>query len=167
MELEGFSDPSGRKAPAARYRPSVGFLVALGAVALYVGGSFHFLHGSVTGFLVLKKASFSLSETVVNTDRLGNMPAFLARAEYPMTIAAMSRRAIAGGAVKDYRIARTRVRVGMTLEDVFREFGTPTEEPDIYTIGDETTTRLTYSDMLQGETVFITVVDNRITRISD
>ena len=167
MELEGFADPSGRKAPAARYRPSVGFMVAIGAIALYVGGSFHFLHGSVTGFAVLKKASFSLSETVVNTDRLGNMPAFLARAEYPMTIAAMSRRAIDGGAVKDYRIAKTRINVGSTLDDVFREFGEPTSKPDMHAIGGEAIVNLTYSDMMQGESVFITLTNGKVTRISD
>lgn len=150
-----------------RYRPSAGFLVAIGAIVLYVSGSFHFLHGSATGFMVLKKASFSLSETVVNTDRLGNMPAFLARAEYPMTIAAMSRKAIASGAVKDYRVARERIGLGMMLSDVYREFGMPTEPPDTYTIGGDETTRLTYSDMMQGKVVFITLTNGRVTRISD
>jgi len=68
--------------------------VGLGAmVALAVVGNYHFIHGSTYGGPpVMPKLSWSLSETLINFDAVGNMPMIMARGNYPMFIAAWERR---------------------------------------------------------------------------
>ena len=60
-------------------------------VGIYLAGGQHFVYGSTVPIQMIKKLSWSLSETVINFDRVGNMPMIVARASYPMFLAAMER----------------------------------------------------------------------------
>lgn len=156
---EGY-EPSERKP----WRPSWRFLGILAAIALLVFGNIHIINGSQTGLRVWQKKSFSLSEIYVNTDELGNMPAFLARAKYPMTIAVMSEKLIEAKREPDLRHDNVkRVQLGMSRYDVIQTLGEPLDKPEW--IGD--TLYMRYSSALQGRYVSIELERDRVTKIRD
>jgi hypothetical protein len=104
-----------------------GIAVAGAAVALGVwsAGSYHFVHGSnVSGVQVVPKPSFSLSETLINMDAVGNMPMIAARSQYPMFIAEMTSRSANGASVD--RGPCGRIYSGMMYSQVELICGAPT-----------------------------------------
>ncbi|MES2887298.1 MAG: hypothetical protein V4739_04725 [Pseudomonadota bacterium] len=70
-------------------RPILWGALVLGSSAYL--GNYHVLYGSGLhkSHVVLRKVSWSLSETFVNLDALSGQPAFMAHANFPLTIAAM------------------------------------------------------------------------------
>jgi curved DNA-binding protein CbpA len=61
------------------------------ASVLFLTGHVHVITGSSIERTVLGKVSWSLSETVVNSDALMKMPLIAARTQYPLTLLALER----------------------------------------------------------------------------
>jgi hypothetical protein len=154
--------------PAARAQFRWPFWLVVAAILVAVGGNFTFLTGSQVGFKVLRKVSFSLSEVWVNLDEMGNMPAILARARYPLTLEALTRRAIASGAEPDLSTDQTtRLRAGMTRIEVQEILGRPNKAPDHYMIAGARIEHWNYSSGLQGRYVNLQFTDGVLTKIND
>ncbi|MGC4075441.1 MAG: hypothetical protein QM702_00085 [Rubrivivax sp.] len=147
-------------------RPSLGFVVVVAAIALVVGGNYHFLHGSETGFVVLSKKSFSLSEVVVNTDELANMPMIMARSKYPMTLAALSDKAIARGAEADLSKAKM-LQPGADRQEVLQLLGRPTEETSAREFRGLHEYEMIYRSQLQGRYIVIELQNHKVSRVRD
>ena len=47
-------------------------------------GNFHVVTGGQVGFQIFERRSFGFSEVFVNVDQIGNMPAILAKGQYPI-----------------------------------------------------------------------------------
>lgn len=68
------------------------FGVALAAgIMMAAAGNWHVVHGSDAPIRLVRKISWSLSELIVNTDQLGNMPMIFARSQYPLFLAVLER----------------------------------------------------------------------------
>ena len=79
-----------QRMPAKQGWATKGAVLAL-LVAVFLGyaGNFHFVYGQNIVMRKVDKVSWSLSEIVVNLDEVNNLPAFVARARYPLFIEAM------------------------------------------------------------------------------
>jgi hypothetical protein len=65
----------------------IGFILVLFIMILIAAyGKIHIIYGSKIETMILPKESFSLSETFVNFDVLCQMPLFVAKIKYPLTI---------------------------------------------------------------------------------
>lgn len=121
--------------------------VSLGATRL---GQVHIVHGSHTRWALVDKVSWSLEETLVNVDALERLPAIVARARYPLFLAALERDRDAADipGAPTWRNA-TRIGYGMGPADVERLVGAPAHR------GEEVDgeARHTWFDPLNGKTL--------------
>ena len=102
--------------------------VIFASLLLFVGGKYHIVYGStVNGPKLEAKPSFSLSETFVNLDSVGNMPLIAARAQYPMYVAGVERR------IKDLTVGCGSVKVGMWRSEALERCGKPAHTTTIST----------------------------------
>ena len=66
--------------------------VCAGATALVTwAGNYHFLHGSQAPSSMIAKVSWSLSETIINTDTALGIPPYEAMSRYPLLLQAFQR----------------------------------------------------------------------------
>ena len=133
------------------------------ALSLTLAGKYHVLYGDAAhGMDVIPKISWSLSETFVNIDALGNMPMLFARAQYPLTVAALARRANERGLEKDLSVAR-KLAQGMDMEQVARIMGAPASRDGI----GSTFENWTYRSPLAGQYVTVTFEKGRVIKVTD
>ena len=103
-----------------------GGMVAVIGLLTAVAANYHFVYGSgVSGVTIETKPSLSLSETLINMDTLGGMPMIAARANYPMYVSRLERRAA------QVEMQRSRgcqnIYVGMGVTEVIPKCGQPDE----------------------------------------
>jgi len=127
-------------------------------------GNYHVLTGDAVGGLkVIPKVSWSLSESFVNVDALGNMPAIFARAQYPLLMVALAKMGRLAGSEKDLSDVRSKVQIGMTESQVYSSFGYPTEKQPIGPHFEH----WVYRAPLAGQYVTVSFEDGRVTNITD
>ncbi len=81
-----------RKSKNAKTNRIVLMVIAIIISLITLMGNVHFIHGSTySGPLIVKKVSFSFSETFVNTDKVFAMPYISALSTYPLAVAALRR----------------------------------------------------------------------------
>jgi hypothetical protein len=100
--------------------------LAAAVISAVVAGNFHFVHGSKNPFgSIIPKVSWSLSETIVNFDAVGNMPGFMARGTYPLFMAAVEKM-MADSSAPIFSPSRLeKITLGMASVDVEAVLGKP------------------------------------------
>lgn len=97
------------------------------AVALVLAaGNFHVVNGAmVDGITLMPKVSWSMSETFVNSDVVANMPGIMARAQYPLFLAAIEKRNTENDVSRLTAENRRRIHVGQERRVVEALIGAP------------------------------------------
>lgn len=100
--------------------------IAAALVTIAVAGNFHVVNGSmVNGMTLVPKVSWSLSETFVNSDVVANMPGFVARAQYPLFLAAIEKKNTENNVPRLTAENRRRIYVGQERRVIEALVGDP------------------------------------------
>jgi hypothetical protein len=136
--------------------------LAAGVVAVVVAGNFHFVNGSLLGgFKVMPKVSWSLSETFVNSDQVGNLPGFMARSQYPLFLAALERKQSENGLPRLTAKNKQLLYVGQSRADIEAIIGPSSNTFNSF----EGRSSSSYYNGLTGDSVTITYLNDVATEI--
>lgn len=152
--------------PAGRWARRAPWLIGAAGALLFASGFVHIVHGEALGFHVWRKVSWSLSETVVNSDVVANLPMFMARSQYPLLMGKLEQ--IREGFDQPGFTQRNfgRVHIGMQLGEVRALLGEPAYETPYFGFGDDER-RLLYSDALTSRSATLVFSCGRLVRIEN
>jgi len=132
-------------------------------VTVAAASNFHIVRGSNNHLgTFIPKVSWSLSETLINLDEVGNLPAIAARSQYPLFMAALERDISASSRPAFTRSRLERILVGMGQAEVEGILGKP--DHSYGDPGKEET--VTYFDSISGTSATLKYDTYQLMKIS-